>query len=403
MNNLQAIAIRWITHPHVFHTDVQKMYNRVLLDSSHWCYQMYLFSKNLDIGDTPEWKVIKTLIYGVKPSGSLAECALRRTVELCKDIYPLAYDPIMHDTYMDDCASGTESLDASLKVMDEIEAAVGKGGFTLKGFTISGSDPPPHLTLDGKSAIVFCGKWFPKGDFYTLSINEQNFTKKHRGRKVGKGSTVPDVLTLTNCVSRVAEIFDLLGKVAPIIGGLKLDISKLHRLCNGWNDPIPNELKECWAANFDLINELRSIVFKRAIVPINAVDMNMELICVADAGESLVCAAVYVRFLLKDGSYSCQHVFARTKVVHDHTTPRAELVAAVLNASTAFLVKSSLKERVKRCWHVTDSQVALYLINSMTAVLKTWPRNRVVEITRLTKKSEWRHTKREYGYRFRDT
>ena len=395
LNNLQAITIRWTTHPHVFHTDVQKMYNRVLLDSSHWCYQMYLFSKNLDIGDTPEWKVIKTLIYGVRPSGSLAECALRRTVELCKDIYPLAYDPIMHDTYMDDCASGTESLDASLKVMDEIEAAVGKGGFTLKGFTISGSDPPPHLTLDGKSVIVFGGKWFPKGDFYTLNINEQNFTKKYRGRKVGKGSTVPDVLTLTNCVSRVAEIFDLLGKVAPIIGGLKLDISKLHRLCNGWNDPIPNELKECWAANFDLINELRSIEFKRAIVPINAVDMNMELICVADAGESLVCAAVYARFLLKDGSYSCQHVFARTKVVHDHTTPRAELVAAVLNASTAFVVKSSLKERVKRCWHVTDSQVALYLINSMTAVLKTWPRNRVVEITRLTEKSEWRHTKRE--------
>ena len=66
-----------------------------------------------------------------------------------------------------------------------------------------------------------------------------------------------------------------------------------------------------------------------------------------------------------------------------------------MNASTAFVVKSSLKERVKRCWHVTDSQVALYLINSMTAVLKTWPRNRVVEITRLTEKSEWRHTKRE--------
>ena len=134
LNNLQAITIRWTTHPHVFHTDVQKMYNRVLLDSSHWCYQMYLFSKNLDIGDTPEWKVIKTLIYGVRPSGSLAECALRRTVELCKDIYPLAYDPIMHGTYMDDCASGTESLDASLKVMDEIEAAVGKGGVHVKGF-----------------------------------------------------------------------------------------------------------------------------------------------------------------------------------------------------------------------------------------------------------------------------
>ena len=167
-------------------------------------------------------------------------------------------------------------------------------------------------------------------------------------------------------------------------------------MCVGWEDPIPNELKECWAANFDVINELANIEFKRAVVPIDAVDINsMETINVADAGENLVCAAVYVRFLRKDGTYSCQLIFARTKVVHDHTIPRAELVAAVLNASTGFVVKSSLSDRVKRSWYVTDSQVTLYLINSTTAALKTWTRNRVVEVTRISDRPNWFHTKRE--------
>ena len=166
-------------------------------------------------------------------------------------------------------------------------------------------------------------------------------------------------------------------------------------MCAGWGDPIPNELKECWAANFDVINELANIKFKQAVIPIDAVDMNMEAINVADAGENLVCAAVYVRFLRKDGIYSCQLIFARTKVIHDHTIPRAELVAAVLNASTGFVVKSSLRERVKKSWYVTDSQVTLYLINSTTAALKVWTRNRVVEINRISDRSDWFHTKRE--------
>ena len=96
-----------------------------------------------------------------------------------------------------------------------------------------------------------------------------------------------------------------------------------------------------------MINELANIKFKRAVIPIDAVDLSMEAINVADAGENLVCAAVYVRFLRKDGTYSCQLIFARTKVIHDHTIPRAELVAAVLNASTGLVVKSSLGESQK--------------------------------------------------------
>ena len=395
LNNLQAITIRWATYPHVFHSDVQKMYNRVRLDSSHWCYQLYLFSKNLDVGDIPEWKVIKTLIYGVRPSGNLAECALRRTVELCKNEYPRAYGPVMYDTYMDDCASGTESPDECRKTMDELQVAVGKTGFSYKGFSVSGYDPPPHLSHDGESVTVLGMKWLPKGDFIKLNIGEQNFCKKFRGRKLGKLSKIPDVLTLTNCAGRAAEIYDPRGLVAPIVGGLKLDVSKLHRVCKGWGDPIPNELKECWAANFDVINELADIEFNRAVIPSDAVDMSMETLNVADAGDNLVCAAVYVRFLRRDGSHSCQLIFARTKVIHDHTTPRGEVVAAVLNASTGFVVKSSLKDRVKRSWYVTDSQVTLYLINSTTAALKTWPRNRVVEVNRLSNRTEWYHTRRQ--------
>ena len=396
LNNLQSILIRWTSYPHAFHTDVQKMYNRVLLDQAHWCYQMYLFSENLNVNDHPEWKVIKTLIYGVRPSGNLAECALRRTVELTKEEFPLAYRPITFDTYMDDCASGTENAESSRRVMDQIQLSGAKGGFSFKGCSFSGAPPPANMSQDGESVSVLGMKWFPKGDFLKLNIGELNLAKKRRGRKSSSSKGIlPEKLSLTNCVGRAGEIFDPMGLAAPIVAGIKLDISSLHKQCSGWEDPIPSELKEIWVANFQLIDDLAEVVFNRAVVPVDAQSLEMETIDMGDGGENLVCAAVYARFLRRDGSYSCQLIFARTKVIHDHTTPRAELAAAVLNAITGHIVRTSLGERHKRSWHVTDSQVTLYILNTFKAALKVWCRNRVVEVSRLTELVNWFHTSRD--------
>ena len=396
LNNLQGIAIRWMVHHHAFHTDIQKMYNKVWLHPSHWRYQLYLFSQNLDVGDIPIWKVIKTLIYGVRPSGGLAECGLRKTVELCKTEFPLAYNPIMYDTYMDDCASGTVSAAQSHRVIDEIECSLNKGGFTTKGITESGKDPLPQLSKDGKSITVLGMKWFPKGDFFKLNIGEINFSKKLRGRKRPEASgIIPLLLTLRHCVSRTAEVFDLVGRVAPILAGLKVDINALHLRSLGWDDPIPSELKEIWAANFNVIEEIGNIEFRRAIVPEDAVNLEIETLDLADASEKLVCSAIYARFLRKDGTYSCQLIFARTKIIQDTSIPRGELIAMVLNASTGHVVRTSLKDFLKSSVHVTDSQVALMWINSTKTVLKPFVRHRVGEAKRLTVLEKWYYTESE--------
>ena len=393
LNNLQGIAIRWMVHHHAFHTDIQKMYNKVWLHPSHWRYQLYLFSKGLNVGDIPEWKVIKTLIYGVRPSGGLAECGLRKTVELCKSEFPLAYDPIMHNTYMDDCASGSASAALSHHIMDEIECSLNKGGFTTKGMTETGRDPLPQLSKDGKSITVLGFRWFPKRDIFMLNTGEINFSKKLRGRKSpGAAGVIPLLLTLRHCVSRTAEVFDLVGRVAPILAGLKVDISILHLRTLGWDDPIPSELKEIWAANFNLIEEIGNIEFRRAVVPPDAVNLDIETIDMADASENLVCSAIYVRFLRKDGTYSCQLIFARTRIIHNMTIPRAELIAAVLNASTGHVVRTSLKDYHKNSIHVTDSQVALMWINSTKTALKPFVRHRVGEVKRLTIPENWYFT-----------
>ena len=146
MNKLVEILIRWTVYKYAFHTDIQKMYNTVRLERRYWRYQLYLWSEGLEGDILPQWKVIKTLIYGVRSSGNLAEYGLRRTAEMCRDESPRAYDVITCDTYVDDMLSCTECADETLSVTDDLEAAVLKGGFRLNGFTISG--PSENLSSD---------------------------------------------------------------------------------------------------------------------------------------------------------------------------------------------------------------------------------------------------------------
>ena len=390
LNSLLEIMIRWTTHAHAFHTDISKMYNRVSLDREHWRYQLYYWAEGLTPGVAPDPKVVKTVIYGVRSSGNIAQCALRQTAELNREKYPKAFNPITEDTYMDDCMSGTNSLAESQITMDQIQSAVATTGFSVKGLIVSGEDPPIDLS-DGKDFIL-CGgmKWFSKGDFLGLNIPELNFSKKVRGKKaLDKAGIILEHLTKVNCVSRSSEVFDLFGLVAPIMAGIKIDVSDLHKLCPKWDDPIPSALKELWVKNFGLIDELKSIRFHRAVVPSDAASLDIETIETADAGEQLVCAAIYARFQRKNGSYSCQLILARTKVVHELTIPRAELEAALLNASSGHLVKLSLKEKLQKSFKLSDSQVALHWINCLRYALKMWVRNRVVEVNRLTDRMSW--------------
>ena len=62
--------------------------------------------------------------------------------------------------------------------------------------------------------------WFPKEDVLQLSTGEMSFDKKRRGeRNNEKRGIIPEELTKRQCVGKIAEIFDLTGKISPIVAG----------------------------------------------------------------------------------------------------------------------------------------------------------------------------------------
>ena len=356
MNRLVDIFLRWRGHAVAFHTDVQKMYNSVRLDKTHWALQRYLWEESLDPNRPPEQKVIKTLIYGVKSSGNQAERCLRETAKLSQDDHPDINEIVSKDIYVDDCLSGAESLPKVINIADQLESVVNNGGFSLKGFTFSGQDPSESLSKDGHSVSVAGLKWHPKDDTLSIDVQELNFAKKHRGRKPTQISSVPVNLTRRQCSSKLGELYDITGIVTPFIATMKIDLHQLVMRKMDWDDVLPDSLRNLWVSHFQMMNEIKDIQYQRAIIPEDAINLDIQTLDFGDASEELSCAAIYVRFKLKNGSFSCQLIFARSRISEEPTQPRGELVAALLNSHTGQIVKRAFGDRHKSSIKFTDSQ-----------------------------------------------
>ena len=124
---------------------------------------------------------------------------------------------------------------------------------------------------------------------------------------------------------------------------MKINLHVLVQWKLDWNEIIPSDLTDIRKSYFDTIKELSQIQFKRAVVPHDAVNLDMDTIECGYASKEMICIAIYVRFLRKSGDHSCQLLFARSKLVPEGMTiPRAELFAANVNSQTGDIVKRSL-------------------------------------------------------------
>ena len=89
-----------------------------------------------------------------------------------------------------------------------------------------------------------------------------NFAKKVRGRKTQGISEIPKKLTRRICSSKVGEVFDISGLLAPITGTWKLDLHELITLKLGWDDAIPDNLRAIWETNFEQMSDQRTSLQK---------------------------------------------------------------------------------------------------------------------------------------------
>ena len=73
-------------------------------------------------------------------------------------------------------------------------------------------------------------------------------------------------------------MFDLNRRFAPVIAEFKLDLHDFCDLKIQWNEFVPDELLQKRKTNFSTMEEMREIKFQHCVVPVDAVNLDMEIL-----------------------------------------------------------------------------------------------------------------------------
>ena len=208
-----------------------------------------------------------------------------------------------------------------------------------------------------------------QGDELQLNAGRLKFAKKVRGKKVMTEEcfSIPTKLIRRHCFGKVAEVYELSGRFTPIIAHTKLDLHELVCRQLTWDDVIPDDLRDIWVSHMEMKKEIAKIRFNRAVVSADAVSINLDTIDFGDASKSMVCIAIYVRFLRRRGEYSSQLIFGRSKRVPDGMT---QPCAATVNTLAGEAVQRILRKFHKSSVKLIDSKITLHWINNKNIPLK---------------------------------
>lgn len=379
--------------------DIRMAYNGIWLHPEYWKFQKFLWREGLDPNNPLVIMLIVTLIYGIKSSGQQTLAGFAALAEFSDKHFPEHHDgaeALKKDFYMDDLMKAVRNPEEAHQIADSIKFILSKGGLEVKSFVFSGEKPAEEVSNDGVHVGALGYLWDPIKDVLCLDIKPLYFGRPKRG-------VLPDLVqgefreelaktfTKRTILGKVAGVYDPLGFVTPISAKLKLDLHQITDLKVDWDDKIPVKFLDTWVENLILIQQLNAFTFPRAVVFKEAKDPGFDLIVSCDASEDRCIISIHARSEMKDGSFKCQLLTGKSKLVKGVTIPRAELKAAVVAAVLAHTTKRLVLEEFKSLTFVTDSAIVLYWIQQDYRPLQVAVRNAVLEIRRLTLPDQWYH------------
>ena len=391
--NLVKMMLRFMVGKEACQGDMKQFYASIKLIVNQWHLQRVLFRENFDPDGELLECIIKTLIWGIKCVSAQSECSIIKLAEAIKEDFPLLAKFLMNGRFVDDLGSSAGTKETLETITKQADVFFDKLGLACKGWTFSGSNPPPEVAEEGNSVKIAGMIWYSLLDLLEIPLPELHFSNKSRGRlvagaKVYNGSIsmeefVPEKLTRRMIVSKNASIFDLPGKLVPVLTALKVDVSEAIKETKNWDDPVSPELRSKWVQNFLKIEQLRGIKFNRAIMPPEAIDTKMNLITGGDSAKVKIVGS-WGRFKLKDGRFSCQLLLGRSLLGSDETLPKDELDALMMGCNLSWVVRQALDDWVDSHIELSDSTISLCWTISEKKRLSIYHRNRCVQIRRST-------------------
>ncbi|XP_065091192.1 uncharacterized protein LOC135712154 [Ochlerotatus camptorhynchus] len=389
--DLLSIHIRFRIHQIAFVADVEKMYRQILLHHLFLRYQLILWRPSPDLPiATYE---LQTVTYGFASSPFLATRTILQITQDAAEMYPAAAAVAQKDFYVDDFLSGADDVESAIHLRQEMSAMLSAAGFPLKKWASNSPEvladipeedlafAPYHDLQDDQSVSTLGIIWEPRSDMMSF--------------KVQLPLPAP-VLTKRKVMSYVAQIFDPLGLVGPIIVIAKLFMQRLWALKTEtgdsyeWDRPLPPHLQSEWKEFHGTLDTIATLRIPCCVSLANTTSYQFHFF--SDASLKAYGSCCYVRSE-SAGAVRVQLLTSKSKVTplaKSHTIARLELCAAVLSSNLYEKVVHSI-QRPAEVFFWTDSSTVLHWLESSPSRWKTFVGNRVAKIQETTESCHWKH------------
>ena len=189
--------------------------------------------------------------------------------------------------------------------------------------------------------------------------------------------------------------YDVYGLITPITIPLKIELRNLFskELNLGWDDPLPEEVKQRWVEILQTVKSVEHVTFQRCIKPDVAVVGKPILIMCNDGSTQAMCATAHVRWELEDGGCECYLLSSKTRVapLQKETVPRLEMQSAVIATRLSKSIATHSKMDFEKVIHILDSKCTLATFHKDSVVLNEYMGNRVSECLKSTQLEQWHH------------
>lgn len=379
--DLPNIVTRLRQHPYAESADVVKIYRQIRVDKGHRKLQRILWRWSRD--EPIRTYELNTVSYGMSSSSSIAIRSMLETAHQSKERYPLACTVILKDFYVDDLLTGHDSVEGLKDLKEDIISVLSSAKFELPKWKSNATEISDsshnEVTVKLGETTKILGLWWNTATdtfHYRVKIDHER-----------------ERITKRNILSRIAEIYDPLGWIGPLVVRAKIILQRLWQMNKDWDEDITGETCTMWIHWKAQIKLIENISIPRRALCDNPVWIELHGFC--DASEAAYGACIYLRSVNSEGRYTVRLLCAksRTAPIKKITLQRLELCAATLLTHLCQKVSQALTIQLKNTYYWCDSTIALSWISSEANKWHTFVANRVAEINRITCGASWHHIK----------
>ena len=297
--------------------------------------------------------------FGLSCSPALLNSGLKLLYDSSEEHFPETTNRLRHCTYVDDVVTSFPDKNSLLEFKSQSIELFSQASMNLRGWTSE-----PEKVLGVAYDCVF--------DELRLPLNQHPIFSSASG-------------TRRAVLSYTSSLFDPLGLWIPWIIRLRLFLQSTWKEGLAWDDGFSPALEAKWQELLTEASRQREFRHSRCL----KLDESLcELHAFADASQKAYATCLYVR-----SSSGARLMYARGRVnplKPELTTPRAELLAAVLASRAVALLKRNLPMLSSApTFFWSDSTCVLSWLKGDQSKLKLFVRNRVSDILQV--EGEWRY------------